>query len=90
MKFTYDSSEKEILFLSLKVKLNKGKISTDLYVRSTERHQYLHLTSSHPNHTKRSIINIQGLRVKRTCSEREDFLKHMRGMNLWLLKTGLS
>ena len=30
----------------------------------------------------------QGLRVKRICSEKEDFLKHMREMKLWILKRG--
>ena len=88
LKFTYESNEKEIPFLDLKVKLNEGKISTDLYIKSTDRHQYLHFTSSHPNHTKRSIVYSQGLRVKRICSEKEDFLKHMREMKLWFLKRG--
>ena len=88
LKFTYESNEKEIPFLDLKVKLNEGKISTDLYIKSTDRHQYLHFTSSHPNHTKRSIVHSQSLRVKRICSEKEDFLKHMREMKLWILKRG--
>ena len=30
----------------------------------------------------------QGLRVKRTCSEKEDFLKHVREIKLWFLKRG--
>ena len=30
----------------------------------------------------------QGLRVKRMCSEKEDFLKHMRELKLWFLKRG--
>ena len=51
-------------------------------------HKYLHFTSSHPNHTKRSIVYSQGLRVKRICSEKEDFLKHMREIKLWFLKRG--
>ena len=55
-KFAYESNEKEIRFLDLKVKLNEGKISADLYIKSTDRHQYLHFTSSHPNHTKTSIV----------------------------------
>ena len=70
------------------MKLNEGKISTDFYFKSTERHQYLHFTSSHPNHTKRSIVYSQGLLVKRICSEKKDFLKHMREMKLWFLKRG--
>ena len=73
LQFTYESNEKEIPFLDLKVKLNEGKISTDLCIKSTDRHQYLHFTLSHPNHTKRSIVYSQGLRVKRICSEKEDF-----------------
>ena len=60
LKFTYESNEKEIPFLDLKVKLNEGKISADLYIKSTDRHQYLHCTSSHPNHTTRSIVYSQG------------------------------
>ena len=80
LKFIYHSNKKEIPFLDLKVKLNEGKISTDLYIKSTDRHQYLHFTSSHPNHTKRSIVYSQGLRIKKICFEKEDFLKHMREM----------
>ena len=53
LKFTYESNEKEIPFLDLKVKLNEGENSTDLYIKSTGRHQYLHFSSSHPTHTKR-------------------------------------
>ena len=60
LKFTYESNEKEIPFLNLKVKLNEGKIITDLYIKSTDRHQYLHCTSSHPYHTTRSIVYSQG------------------------------
>ena len=88
LKYTYESNEKEIPFLDLKVKLNKGKISTDLYIKSTDRHQYLHFTSLHPNHTQRSIVYSQGLQVKRICSGKEDFLKHMGEMKLWFLKPG--
>ena len=73
-------------FSDLKLKLNEGKICTDLYIKSMDRHQYLRLTSSHPNHTKRSIVYSQGSRVKMIRSEKEDFLKHMREMKLWFLK----
>ena len=45
LKFSYESNEKEIQFLDLRMKLNEGKISTDLYIKSTGRHQYLHFTS---------------------------------------------
>ena len=63
--FTYKSNEKEIPFLDLNFKLNEGIIfSTDVYFKSTDRHQCLPSTSSHPNHTKTSIVFSQELRVK--------------------------
>ena len=68
------------------MKLNEGKIRIDLYIKLTDRQQYLHFTSSHPNHTKTSIVFSQGLRVKRICSEKEDFFKHLKERKLWFLK----
>ena len=84
LKYNYESNEKEISFLDLNVTLNEGKITTDLYNKSTDtdRHQYLHFKSSHPYHPMRSIVYSQGLRDKRICSEKEDFLKHRRKMKL--------
>ena len=51
LKFNHESSKKSLPFLDLKVKLSKGKLITDLYVKDTDRHQHLHHTSSHPNNT---------------------------------------
>ena len=56
IKFTYESSKESIAFLDLKVSVKNSKIITDLYVKSTDRHQYLHYLSAHPNHTKRSAV----------------------------------
>ena len=52
LKFTYESSKKDISFLDLKVSLTKGKLSTDLHIKATDCHQYLHYSSGHPEHTK--------------------------------------
>ena len=52
LKFTSVSSEENVAFLDLKVKLKQDKIETDLHVKSTDRHQYLHHASLHPEHTK--------------------------------------
>ena len=45
LKFTSVSSEENVAFLDLKIKLKQGKIETDLHVKSTDRHQYLDYTS---------------------------------------------
>ena len=77
LKFTYESSETNIPFLDLKVILSNGELSTDLHIKSTDRQQFLHYTSSHPDHTKRSIIYSQALRISRIGSNKSDFLKHI-------------
>ena len=53
---THDSSKENITFLDLIVKRSQGKLETDLHIKPTDRHQYLHYSSSHPGHTKRSIV----------------------------------
>ena len=88
LKFTSVSSEENVAFLDLKVKLKKGKMKTDLHVKYTDRHQYLHYTSSQPEHTKRFIIFSQSLRVSRICSQAEDFRKHTTEMRSWFYKRG--
>ena len=90
LKFTSDSSEENIAFLDFKVKLKQRKIETDLHVKSTDRYQYLHYNSSHPEHTKRSIIFSESLRVSRICFQAEDFRKHTTEMRSWFYKRGYS
>ena len=55
----------------------------DLHIKSTDRHQFIHYTSSHPNHTKHSVIYSQILRIRKICSNKSDFLKHLESMKSW-------
>ena len=45
-------NKEHISFLDLNVTFYDTKLTTDLHVKPTDRHQYLHYTSAHPNHTK--------------------------------------
>ena len=54
-------------------------------VKPTGRHQFLHYTSFHPDHTKRSIVFSQALRVSKICCEKSDFFKHLEELKSWLL-----
>ena len=65
-----------------------GKIITDLPIKATDHHQYLHYTSSHPYHTKRSIVHIEALRFSWICSFEQDFERHRNQMKLWFLNRG--
>ena len=68
IQFTYESSKKSIAFLDLDVALNNGRLESTAQVKHTDRHQYLHYSSSDPEHTKRSIVFSQTLCVSRICS----------------------
>ena len=68
--------KKSIAFLDLNVALNNGRLESNVHVKPTDRHQYLHYSSSHPEHTKRSIVFSQTLRVSRICSREKDFQDH--------------
>ena len=76
IQFTYESSKKSIAFLDLNVALNNGRLESNVHVKLTDRHQYLHYSSSHPEHTKRSIVFSQTLRVSSICSREKDFQDH--------------
>ena len=88
IKFSHEVNKKTIHFLDLNVRLSDGNIPTDLYVKPTDRHQFLHYTSSYLDHTKRSIIFSQVLRVSMICSEKSYFLKHLEKMKSWFLVRG--
>ena len=88
LKFTFESDSECINFLDLNVKLNNGRLTTSVYIKPTDRHQYLHYRSSHPDHIKRSIVYSQTLRVSRLCSFKEDFLDHSEKMKTWFSKRG--
>ena len=73
IKFTYESNKENITFLDLDVSLSGNKLTRDLHTKSTDKHQYLHYMSTHPAHTKHSIIYSQALRMIRICSYKADF-----------------
>ena len=56
IKFTSESNKESIAFLDIKVSLRNGKVFTDVYVKPTDCHQYLHYLSAHLYQTKKSVI----------------------------------
>ena len=87
-RFTYESSEKGISFLDHIITVSEQELKIRLHIRSTDRHQYLHFASSHPEHTKRSVAFSQTLRISRLCSEENDFKNCRSQMKSWFLKRG--
>ena len=63
-----------------------GNLWTSLHVKPTDCHQYLQFQSSHPKHTKMSIVYSQTLTVGRACSQEEDYKNYCNQMKSWFLK----
>ena len=70
IQFTHEYSSQSVNFLDVSVTLeHDGSVTTDLYTKPTDTHQFLHMDSCHPNHTKKAIAFSQAIRILRICSD---------------------
>ena len=76
----YETSQNSVNFLDINVSLKDGAIFTDLHIKPTDGHQFLHYKSSHPNHIKNSIPFSQALKISRLCSSQKDFSAHISNL----------
>ena len=74
IKFTADWSKEKVNFLDVEVTLNNGVLSTDLFVKPTDTHQFLDPTSCHHYHCKKATPYSQTLKLK-ICSDNSNFDK---------------
>ena len=88
IKFTYKWSEHEIEFLDVKVLNESGVLETDVYIKPTDSHQYLHHSSCHPGACKRSIPFAQAMRLRRICSKSCYFEKRAGELVKFLIERG--
>ena len=87
LRFTHKYSRKNVTFLDLDIKILDRKIVTDLHIKATDGHQYLHYTSQ-PYHTKPVIVYSQALRVSRICLFKNDFIRHWNEIKSWFMNRG--
>ena len=88
IQFEQTISMNSIPFLDVSVILENGKLTTDLYSKPIDKHQYLYSTSCHPKHTKTSLPYCLALRLRRICSTDTLFQKRTREMKHHLLQRG--
>ena len=74
----------KINFLDVTAPLIDGQIETDVYVKPTDSRQYLHSSSCHSYHSKKSISYSQALRFNRICSKNNFFDIHCNDLEKWL------
>ena len=68
--------------------IKDGYINTNLYCKLTYKRQYLHRTSDHPKHVKKSIPYGVGIRMKRICSDENDYQNHAEKLIGYLTRRG--
>ena len=88
IKFTSKWSYQEVEFLDVKVLNDSGKLETDVYIKPTYSHQYLHRVSCHPNSCKKGIPYAQALRLRRICSKETFFERRVRDLCSFLVERG--
>ena len=85
IKFTSEHSRETISFLDVQVSVGKGGLlTTDLFCKPTDTHQFLHRKSCHPWHTRKAIPYSQALRYRRICSEDRQLKDRLDKLAGWL------
>ena len=84
IKFTANYSREEISFLDVSVRKKNKQLASDLYIKPTDTRQYLHASSCHLYHSKKSIPYSQALPLNRICSENLFYDKHCNELEVWL------
>jgi hypothetical protein len=99
IKLTHEVSKTKISSLDATTTVKEGNMTTDLYSKPTDKHQYLSPSSCHPKHCFKSIPFSQAIRVKRirstveTTKQRLGDLRHhlkKRGYNDKVIESGFS
>ena len=65
-----------------------GVLETDVFIKPTDSHQYLHYSSCHPGACKRSIPYAQAMRLRRICSKSCFFEKRAEDLVRFLTDRG--
>ena len=90
MRLTADWSKEKVDFLDVEVTLKNCVLSTNLFVKPTDTHQFLDPASCHPYHCKKSIPYSQTLRLNRICFDNNNFYKRCNELESWLFEKGHS
>ena len=80
IKVKHEFNKESILLLDLEVNKN---LTTEIFIKATDRHQYFQYPSLHPEHTKRSNLHSLALRLSNKCSDEKSFVK-----KFWFLNRG--
>ena len=80
IRFTSHISTSFVNFLDITLTIKIPTISTSVYYKPTDTHSFLLYTSSHPQACRDALPFSQLLRLRRLCSEDDDFLDRAHDM----------
>ena len=88
IRFESNASPETVNFLDVNVQLINNKLKTSLYTKATDAHLYLNAKSCHPNHVIRNIPKGQLVRVRRICSDINDYDLNSNRMIRYFISRG--
>ncbi|XP_062918361.1 chitinase domain-containing protein 1 isoform X1 [Mobula hypostoma] len=88
LKFTWSISDTSLSFLDLSVSTSGDSLSTDVYYKPTDSHNYLDYSSSHPVSCRNAIPFSQFLHLRRICSQDEAFHSGTKEMSSFFKERG--
>ena len=75
-KLKYAIGSEGIEYLDTKIYVKNNKIQTTLYTKPSDTHAYLNPASCHPKHICMNIPKSVAHRIRRICSEDNEYFKH--------------
>ena len=88
IKYTFNITQDSLSFLDIKCHIQDGQISTSVFYKPTDAHCYLNYESCHPQSCKNAIPKSQFLRLRRICSDDQDFRAQSDKMKSFFVKRG--
>lgn len=90
LKFTFEYSPTQIHFLDLLIYKADDVLATTLYTKDTDRNTLLLSSSYHPKSLKENLPVGQFFRLRRLCSDRNDFIQQAHSMKYRFSERGYS
>ena len=86
VKFKFEFSYEKIEFLDLEIRIEGGKLVTNLFIKPTNEQIYLDYNSNHPEHCKQGIPYSQALRIMERCATTTDRDTHFTNLESKLVQ----
>ena len=76
IKFEVNISKEKVNFLDVEITLSDQILHSNVYSKPTDAHLYLNAYSCHPAKTIKNIPKGQFIRIRRICSNYNDFMRN--------------